>query len=38
MASVGALLDHMVRERAVGELQDEGVGGLNVRAIEVLTL
>lgn len=38
MASVGALLDHMVRERAVGELEDEGIGGLSVRAIEVLAL
>lgn len=38
MSSVGALLDHMIRERAVGELEDEGIGGLNVRGIEVLAL
>jgi hypothetical protein len=38
MASVGALLDHIVRERAVGNLEDEGIGDLNIRGIEALTL
>jgi DNA mismatch repair protein MSH5 len=38
MASVGALLGHIVRERAFGELQDEGVAGLDVRSIEAVTL
>lgn len=38
MASIGALIDYVVRERAVGDLDDEGVGGLFVRDIEILTL
>ncbi|KII86749.1 hypothetical protein PLICRDRAFT_164045 [Plicaturopsis crispa FD-325 SS-3] len=38
LASVGALLDQMARERAVSELEDEGIGGLEVRDIESLTL
>jgi DNA mismatch repair protein MSH5 len=35
LGAVGALLDHLVRERAVGDLSDEG---LEVRGIELLTL
>ncbi|KAG6837182.1 hypothetical protein H0H93_013409 [Arthromyces matolae] len=38
MASIGALLDHVVRERAVGDLDDEGIEGLDVRDIEILSL
>ena len=38
MASIGALLDHLVRERAVNELDDDGIWGLEVRAIEMLSL
>lgn len=38
LGSVGALLDHLSRERAVGDLHDEGIGGLEVRSIEYLTL
>ena len=38
MASIGALLDHLVRERAVNELEDDGIWGLEVRAIEMLSL
>lgn len=36
LGSVGALLDHLARVRAVGELEDEGVGGLEIRSIEAL--
>ena len=35
LGAVGALLDHLIRERAVGDLSDEGV---EVRGIELLTL
>lgn len=35
---MGALLDHIVRIRAVGELDDQGIGGLEIRGIEYLTL
>ncbi|GBE85060.1 hypothetical protein SCP_0702460 [Sparassis crispa] len=38
LGSIGALLDHLARVRAVGSLEDEGVGGLEVRGIEALTL
>ncbi|KAJ3837138.1 muts domain V-domain-containing protein [Lentinula raphanica] len=38
MASVGALLDHLVRERAVNDFEDEGIRGLEVRDIECLAL
>ncbi|TFY80927.1 hypothetical protein EWM64_g3085 [Hericium alpestre] len=38
VGSIGALLDHLTRERAVGELEDEGIGGLEVRGIEALAL
>ncbi|KIK69506.1 hypothetical protein GYMLUDRAFT_66815 [Collybiopsis luxurians FD-317 M1] len=38
MASVGALLDYLVRVRAVDDLEDEGIRGLEVRDIECLAL
>ncbi|KAJ7644219.1 DNA mismatch repair protein MutS [Roridomyces roridus] len=38
IASVGALLDHLVRERAVNDLEDEGIAGLEVRDIEAFSL
>lgn len=38
LASIGALLDHLARERAVSELEDDGIGGLEVQDIEVLSL
>ncbi|KAJ7761594.1 DNA mismatch repair protein MutS [Mycena maculata] len=38
IASIGVLLDHLVRERAVNDLEDEGIAGLEVRDIEALSL
>ncbi|KAJ7175937.1 muts domain V-domain-containing protein [Mycena filopes] len=40
IASIGALLDHLVRERAVNnlDLEDEGIVGLEVRDIEAISL
>lgn len=38
MSCIGALLDQMARERAVGELDEEGVAGLEVLGIQALTL
>jgi len=38
MASIGALLDHLVRERAVGCLEDEGIHTVDVRDIELVSL
>ncbi|THH28695.1 hypothetical protein EUX98_g5476 [Antrodiella citrinella] len=38
MGSVGALLDHLTRVRAVGELDDGGIGGLEIRDIEYIAL
>ncbi|KAF8895319.1 DNA mismatch repair protein MutS [Infundibulicybe gibba] len=38
VASIGALLDHLVRERAASDLGDDGVSGLEVRGIEILGL
>lgn len=38
MSSVGALLDHLTRERAVGELDDDGLEGLEITGIESLSL
>ena len=38
LGCIGALLDHLARIRAVGDLDDEGVNGLEVRAIEPLAL
>ncbi|KAJ7610685.1 DNA mismatch repair protein MutS [Mycena rosella] len=38
IASIGVLLDHLVRERAVSDLEDEGISGLQVRDIEALSL
>ncbi|CAA7258834.1 unnamed protein product [Cyclocybe aegerita] len=38
MASVGALLDHIVRERASTDFDDDGVGSLDICDIEILSL
>lgn len=38
MACIGALLDHIIRDRAFGELQDEGVADLEVRDIGAVSL
>ena len=38
MGAIGALLDHLVRLRAVGELDDCSIGGLEIRGIEYLSL
>jgi DNA mismatch repair protein MSH5 len=38
LASIGALLDHLVRERAVGAFDDEGIHGLDIRGIEIISL
>lgn len=36
MASIGALIDYLVRERAAGDLDDEGIAGLEVNDIEII--
>ncbi|KAL1699469.1 DNA mismatch repair protein MutS [Schizophyllum commune] len=38
IACVGALLDHMVRERAVNDLEEEGISSLAIRDIESIAL
>ncbi|KAF9267356.1 hypothetical protein L218DRAFT_970816 [Marasmius fiardii PR-910] len=38
MASMGALLDHLVRERAMNDFDDEGIRGLDIGSIEALAL
>lgn len=38
MASIGALLDHLAREKAVSNLDEEGIEGLDIRDIEILSL
>ncbi|OSD07423.1 hypothetical protein PYCCODRAFT_1463684 [Trametes coccinea BRFM310] len=38
LGTIGALLEHLVRVRAVGDLDEEGIGGLEVRNIEPLPL
>ena len=38
LGSIGALLDHIARLRAVGDLEDQGIGGLEVRGIDCLSL
>ncbi|KAI0731903.1 DNA mismatch repair protein MutS [Fomitopsis betulina] len=38
LGCVGALLDHLTRIRAVSDLDDEGIQGIEVRAIEPLAL
>lgn len=38
MSAAGALIDHLVRERAMTDLDDEGIRGLEIREIEILTL
>lgn len=38
ISSIGALLDHLTRERAVSDLDGEGLEGLDVRDIESVSL
>lgn len=38
MSSIGALLDQLARERAIGDLEDEGVEGLQVLGMQALAL
>jgi DNA mismatch repair protein MSH5 len=38
LSSVGALLDYLVRERAMSDLEDESIRGLEVRSIATITL
>lgn len=38
MSTVGALLDHLVRERALGDFDADGIRGLDIRDIEILAL
>lgn len=38
MSSAGALIDYLVREQAMSDLDDEGIQGLEIRDIEILTL
>lgn len=38
VASIGALLEHMLRDRALNDLDDEGITGLDIRDIEILSL
>ena len=38
MSTVGALLDHLVRERALSDFDADGIRGLDVRDIEILAL
>ncbi|KAF8957258.1 hypothetical protein BDZ97DRAFT_2079293 [Flammula alnicola] len=38
MASIGVVLEHLVRERALSEFDDDGIGGLDIRNIEILAL
>lgn len=38
MASIGALLDHIVREKALSDCDDEGIGALDIRNIEILAM
>ncbi|KAL1744418.1 DNA mismatch repair protein MutS [Schizophyllum fasciatum] len=38
IACIGALLDHLVRERAANDLEEEGISGLAIRDIEAIAL
>ncbi|KAF8804405.1 hypothetical protein BYT27DRAFT_7046013, partial [Phlegmacium glaucopus] len=38
MSSVGALLNYLVRERALSDFDDDGITGLDVRDVEILAL
>ncbi|KAF4617912.1 hypothetical protein D9613_005906 [Agrocybe pediades] len=38
LASIGALLDYIVREKALSEFDDDGIGGLDIRDIEIIAL
>jgi hypothetical protein len=38
MSTIGALVDHMVRLNAVGDLENEGIEGLDVQGIKIMQL
>lgn len=38
LCAIGALIEHLIREQAVGDLDDEGIEGLDVRDIRMLAL
>ena len=38
LGSVGALIDHLLRLNAVGDLENEGIEGLEVQGIEIMPL
>ena len=38
LGSIGALLDYLIREKALGDLEPEGIKGLDVRGIVNLSL
>ncbi|KAI9464933.1 DNA mismatch repair protein MutS [Lactarius psammicola] len=38
LGSIGALLDYLIREQALGDLEPEGISGLDVRGIANLSL
>ena len=38
MACVGALIDHLIRERAASDFDDEGIASVDIRDIEILAL
>jgi DNA mismatch repair protein MSH5 len=38
MAAIGALLDHIVQERALADFDDDGIGGLDINDIEIIAL
>ncbi|KAH6908017.1 muts domain V-domain-containing protein [Coprinopsis sp. MPI-PUGE-AT-0042] len=38
ISSIGALIDHLVRQRAASELDDDGIAGLDVRDIQALAV
>lgn len=38
MACVGALIDHLIRERAASDFDDEGITSVDIRDIEILAL
>lgn len=38
LSAVGALLEHLVRVGAANDLENEGIGGLDVRDIEMVAL
>ncbi|KIK07942.1 hypothetical protein K443DRAFT_128726 [Laccaria amethystina LaAM-08-1] len=38
MACVGALIDHLIRERAASDFDDEGIASVDIKDIEILAL